>query len=134
MSFSWFASLLATTFLYHMLSQHLQITPFSIVYVPTCLDLPFFFNRTTSIFFSFFIISLFHCNFFTSLHYMRQLFAIHHCPQFCTNIVAPLFFGCMSMPLQLMQNQIHVFFLCDNILIFTNFSHDSPTFFVATLL
>ncbi len=84
---------------------------------------PFLLHHFAIVFFSFLFII-----------FMWQLFAIHHCLQICINIVAMLFFGCMSMPLQLMQNQIHVFFLCDNILIFIDFSHDVSNLFVATLL
>jgi len=78
----------------------------------------FLLHHFAIVFFSFFFII-----------FMQQLFTIHHCPQIYTSIVAPLFFGCLSMPLQLMQNQIHVIFLCDNIIIFTNFSHDVSNLF-----
>lgn len=115
-----------------MLSQHLQICIVMWQLVLICHFSSISQHQSCSLF----LLHHFAIVFFSFLFiiFMRKLFAIHHCPQICTNIVALLFFGCMSIPLQLMQNQIHVFFLCDNILIFINFLHDVSNLFVATLL
>ncbi len=130
MSFSWFASSLVTTLLHHMLSQHLPIIPFC-MFMWQLVFIYHFSSISQHQSYSLILLHHFAILIFSFLFiiFMQQLFAIHNCSQFCTNIVALLFFGCMSMPLQLMQIQIYVFILSNNIVIFINFSHDFSNLF-----